>query len=338
MVFLRWGGAALALACLLAAAPACKASTEPVDASGRRVLRLGYMPNLTHAPALLGMATGLFAEALGSEVVLAPKVFVAGPSIVEATFAGELDVAYVGPNPAINAFVISNGHGLRIICGATSGGAQFVVRPEIRKPMDLADQKVASPAIANTQDISLRTWLAAQGLATKGGGERVSVIPIAPSETLRIFRMGQIAGAWAPEPWASRLVLEGGGVVLVDERDLWPGGVFPTTVLVASLPSLEARPALVQAFVRAHQEAVRRLHEDPEGSRAAIARYLGEVAKLPIPPEALSRAFTRMDFTTDPMDSALSTLADRAMRLGYLRPGASIQGLVDDRCAGGGPP
>ncbi|MBL8976754.1 MAG: ABC transporter substrate-binding protein, partial [Myxococcales bacterium] len=185
-------------------------------------LRLGYFPNITHAAALVGVSDGIFARQLGA-IKLETFTFNAGPAAIEALLSGSLDASYVGPNPAINAFVKSRGEAVRIIAGATSGGAFLVVRPEISSAADLRGQAVASPQLGGTQDVALRSWLATQGLKTdtSGGGD-VSVVPQENAQTLERFRDGKLAGAWVPEPWASRLVLEGGGKVLVDERDLWP--------------------------------------------------------------------------------------------------------------------
>lgn len=322
----------LTLLVLFACSVACRAPKHPVDAEGRPLLRLGYMPNLTHAPALLGLQSGLFQKRLGEEgVVLEPKAFVAGPSIIEALFAGEIDVAYVGPNPAINGFAVSEGTALRVVCGSTTGGASFVVRPRIRNPADLAGMRVAAPAIANTQDIALRTWLDDVGLGVKGEGGEVEVLPIAPSDIMNLFQRDQLVGAWLPEPWASRLVLQADGHVLVDERDLWEDGRFSTTVLVASGLALENRLELVDRFLAAHSEAVRRLVDEPEAALRQIDAFLQE-AGLPIRREVLTRAFAHMGFSTDPLPSALETLAERAARLGYLRKGVDTAAMMQLRC------
>lgn len=287
------------------------------------------MPNLTHAPALYGLEEGIFAERLGPSVVVEPKVFVAGPSVIEALFAGELDVAYVGPNPALNAFMVSGGKALRIIAGSTSGGAQLVVRPSIQGPRDLEGERLASPALANTQDIALRTWLRQEGLVGGRGGEGVEVVPIAPSDVLRLYQQGQIAGAWLPEPWASRLVIQEGGKVLVDERSLWPGGEFPTTVVIASTDAIRLRPDLVATFVAAHADVISVMERSPDQARQVVSRKLREELGYALPPEVIDRAYTSLDFTIDPMPQALEVLARRAVQLGYLSKLPDIDRAVD---------
>jgi NitT/TauT family transport system substrate-binding protein len=205
-------------------------SDWPWPAAGRArpdaappVLRLGYFANVTHAPAIWRRA-GLPAEALGPGVKLELRTFNAGPEAVEAIFSDALDISYIGPNPAINAFAQSGGEAIRIVAGATSGGAALVVNPKISAPAQLKGTRLATPQRGNTQDVALRAWLAENGLASdlEGGGD-VSILPQANAQTLETFRAGEIQGAWVPEPWATRLVLEGGGSVLVDERTLWPG-------------------------------------------------------------------------------------------------------------------
>src|SRR6185503_16835037 len=203
-------------------------SSAPVN------VRLGYFPNVTHAPALVGVEGGLFQKALGKNT-LDIKTYNAGPEEVTALLAGALDIGYIGPNPSVNAYVQSNGEAVRVVGGSTSGGAYLVVKPDINKASDLKGKRVASPQLGNTQDVALRAWLKKQGLKTdtQGGGD-VSIKPQDNSQTLDTFKQGVIAGAWVPEPWATRLVKEGGGKVLVDERSLWPGGQFVTTHLIVS--------------------------------------------------------------------------------------------------------
>ncbi|HEX6014842.1 MAG TPA: ABC transporter substrate-binding protein, partial [Geminicoccaceae bacterium] len=233
--------AALAAAPLVLAAAACggegSASDDPAPAAegGGAVadeLRLGYFANLTHAPALIGVQEGLFAEELG-DTTLTTQVFNAGPDVVEAIFAGALDASYIGPSPTINAYGQSEGDAVRIIAGAASGGAQLVVREGIESPDDLKGTTLATPQLGNTQDVALRTWLTEEGLenSIEGGGD-VTIAPTPNADTLNLFKAGEIDGAWLPEPWASRLVIEAGASVLVDERDLWPDGEFVTTHLI----------------------------------------------------------------------------------------------------------
>jgi NitT/TauT family transport system substrate-binding protein len=196
-------------------------------------LRLGYFPNLTHASAIAGIDKSYFEKSLGGRATLKTFTFNAGPQVVEAIFSNGLDASYIGPNPAINSFTKSNGEAVRIISGATSGGASLVVAAGISSPKDLKGKKLATPQLGNTQDVALRAWLATQGLKTdlQGGGD-LSIVNQANAEALEAFRTGAISGAWVPEPWASRLILEGGGKILINEADLWPGRRFVTTLIL----------------------------------------------------------------------------------------------------------
>lgn len=328
----RHVGSIAATVLLLLAGAGCEKQVggkpPPKGSGGKQLLRVGYFPNLTHAPALLGLTDGTFAKGLGPEVELQTFSFVAGPQAMEALFAGEIDLTYVGPNPAINAFQKSQGTALRVIAGATSGGAALVVKPEIADAAGLAGKRLCTPQLGNTQDVALRAWLKHQGLATKEKGGSVEVIPTAPADTLSLFQRGEIAGAWVPEPWASRMVLEGGGKVLVNEETLWPGGVFPTTVLIASPAVLEAQPELVRRFVRAHQEVVERLQKDPVASREKVGKRLAEETGKALPPAVLERAFAQLKFTTDTFGPQLARSAEEAKSLGFLKS-ADITGLVD---------
>ena len=213
----------VAVAVLASILAACSSGSP--KASGTAVLRLGYYPNLTHATAIVGVDQGIFAKDLGSKVQLKTSTFTAGPEEVTALFADALDAAYMGPNPAINAYIKSRGQAVRIISGATSGGAFLVVKKSINSAADLKGKTIAAPQLGNTQDVALRNWLKSKGLrTTTAGGGDVKILDQDNATSLDTFKQGQIDGAWVPEPWASRLVVEGGAKVLVVERDLWPGG------------------------------------------------------------------------------------------------------------------
>ena len=195
------------------------ASSEPVT------LRLGYFANTTHAPAIVGIEHGDFAKALGDNVTLEPSIFNAGPAAVEAIFGGALDASFIGPNPSINAYAQSNGSAVRVVSGTASGGAYLVVKPDVTSAADLKGKTLATPQLGNTQDVALRTWLKSKGYETDtAGGGDVKILPQDNSQTIDTFKAGQIDGAWVPEPYATRLVTEGGGKILVDEKDLWPNG------------------------------------------------------------------------------------------------------------------
>jgi NitT/TauT family transport system substrate-binding protein len=295
---------------------------EASDVEGApAVVRLGYFANVTHAPAIVAMEQGWFAEALGAGVALEPRTFNAGPEAVEALFSEALDVTYIGPNPAINAFAQSEGQAIRIVAGATSGGAALVVQPAITKPAELAGRKLASPQLGNTQDVALRAWLKTQGLSAnlEGGGD-VAIVPQANAQTLETFRAGEIQGAWVPEPWATRLVLEGGGAVLVDERSLWPDGRFVTTHVVVRTQFLEQHPELVAAVLRAHVRAVDFTNAEPATAREIVNAGIAKITGKPLPAAVIDGAWEKLSFTVDPIAASLRKSAEDATAVGLLDP------------------
>lgn len=295
-------------------------------------LRLGYFPNLTHAQALVGIARGEFKREFGSVVELTPKLFNSGPSAIEALLADEVDLAYVGPSPAINGFIRSDGQALNVIAGAASGGAVFVRRADVvlERKEDYAGKRFAAPQIGNSQDISLRTYLNELGYVTKEKGGNVEVLPLANPDILTLFLRKEIDGAWVPEPWGAILVNKGCGAILVDERDLWPDGKFATTLLVASKKILRERPEWVRRFLKVHLELTLWIQRNPEEAKQWINSQITQLTRKPIPQQILNEAFSRFEVTFDPMPGSLETYFQRARRLKYIKQG-SIDGLYDAR-------
>lgn len=307
----------------------CGSDASTTAASGKVTLRLGYFANITHAPALVGLGKGLFAASLGSNVTLQPATFNAGPEAIEALFSGAIDAAFIGPNPAINAFVKSKGSAIRIVSGATSGGAFLVVRPEITTAAQLKGDKLATPQLGNTQDVALRAWLKAQGLAadTSGGGD-VSILPQENAATLDAFKSGEIDGAWIPEPWATRLVQEGGGSVLLDERDLWPDGKYVTTQLVVATSFLTAHPDVVQHLIEGEFAAISHINADPAAAQQATNDEIEKITQKRIKDKVLAAAWANLTFTIDPIASSLKQSAANATGVGLLDP-ADLTGIYD---------
>jgi NitT/TauT family transport system substrate-binding protein len=320
----RW----LALVVLLLAGCAGEQATAPQTANKIEV-RLGYFPNLTHATALYGVAKGIFANKLGDNVTLTPTIFNAGPDAVTALFAGALDATYIGPSPTINAFSKSNGEAVRVISGATSGGAFLVVRSGIESPADLRGKKLATPQLGNTQDVALRAWLADKGFRTdlQGGGE-VSILPQPNSQAVEALQAGAIDGAWIPEPYASQAISKGGAHVLVDERDLWPNGRYVTTQLIVRTAFLQEHPDLVRALLEAQVEANDAVNADGAAAQQVVARQLKAITGSAIDPEVLASAWQNLVFTNDPIAASLLTSAQRAEKLGLLED-VSLDGLYD---------
>src|SRR5215207_7837925 len=221
----------------------------------QKILRIGYFPNINHAQAVIGIGNGDFQRALGDNVRLEPIIFNAGPSAIESLLANRIDVSYIGPNPVINGYVVSDGKDVRVIAGASSAGASFVVRNDavINSVDDLGGKKFASPQLGNTQDVALRKYLQDNGFKTTENGGNVTVVPVANADILTLFLKKDIDGAWVPEPWATRLLNEATGKIFVDERDLWPPeGKFVTANIIVRPDYLNENPDIIQKLLAAH--------------------------------------------------------------------------------------
>jgi NitT/TauT family transport system substrate-binding protein len=318
--------AAVLLLAVTATAGACGSDRSVATPSGPTTVRLGYFPNITHATAILGVDQDIFAEALGRDR-LESTTFNAGPAAIEALLSEAIDAAYIGPSPTVNAWARSKA--ITIISGATSGGAALVVKPSITSVAQLEGTTIATPQLGNTQDVALRHWLKEQGLAsdTSGGGD-VSITPQENSQTLDSFKAGDIDGAWVPEPWATRLVQEGGGRVLVDEKDLWPGGKFVTTHLVVRTEFLEQHPGTVRRLLEAQIEANELINANTEEAQNIVNDAIGELTGKPLRLETIRAAWSNLTFTNDPAVASLSKSAAHAVDVGLLEP-VDLEGIYD---------
>lgn len=313
-------GATLAAASLLLLA-GCSAtpSGAPSEATEITTVRLGYFPNLTHAPALIGTQKSLFKTELKAiDLAVTPTAFNAGPDVVTALFADSLDCSYIGPNPAINAYVQSEGAAVRIVAGSTSGGAALVVREGVDAPADLAGLTIATPQLGNTQDVAARNWLADQGFETdvEGGGD-VSIKPQSNSDGLAAFSSGEIDGAWVPEPWVASYV-KAGARVLQNEADLWDGGQFVTTVILCRTDFVDQYPEAVTALLKGHLAALDFIAEDSKGAQEAVNLSLAGLTGSAIDEAVLAAAWENVAFTSDPLSATLVTSADHAVTVGLL--------------------
>jgi NitT/TauT family transport system substrate-binding protein len=290
-------------------------------------LRLGFFPNVTHATAIVGVENGIFEAALGTSK-LETSQFNAGPAAIEALFAGALDATFIGPNPAINAFA-KDSDSIRIVAGATSGGAYLVVKPGITDVAGLEGKKIATPQLGNTQDVALRYWLKENGLETtpEGGGD-ISIVPQENSQTLETFKAGQIDGAWVPEPWATRLIQEGGATVLLDEKSLWAGGEYVTTHLIVRKEFLDEHPAVVAKLVEGLVEANTFVNDNSDEAKTivndAIEKYTGKRIADPV----IDSAWENLTFTYDPIAHSLFGSAEHAEAVGLLDP-VELDGIYD---------
>ena len=297
-----------------------------------RVVHVGYFPNITHSQALIGKATGKFDQALAPSAKVEWKEFNAGPSVVEALFAGALDIAYIGPNPTIAGYTRSQGAALRVIAGATSGGAGLVVRPAsgINGVKDFHGKRIATPQLGNTQDVALRAWLRAQGLSPREKGGDVQVIPIANPDQLTLFRKGEIDAAWAPEPWAARLVHEAGGRLFLDERDLWPNRQFVAAEVIVRTDFLKQYPDLVKTWIHTHVTLTNWINKNQAEAKRILNEEIKRETSKSFPAEVLDDAFSRLEVTYDPLRDSLLRDAQQAYELGFLgKQAPDLSGLVD---------
>ncbi len=293
-------------------------------------LRLGFLENITHAPALIGVKEGFFTKNLGNNVTLKLYPFSTGTEEATALLAGQLDAAYVGPNPAIKAWQQSSGSLIKIISGAASGGAQLVVNTKITKLSQLKGQKLATPSLGNTQDVALRYWLKGQGLTTtQTGGGDVPITPITPnSDAVLAFEAGKIAGGWEPAPYDAEMVAAGGHV-LVNEASLWPGGKFVTTNLVVTQSFLGAHPTVVSDLLKGQIEANSFIASNRSAAETAANAELDSLSGKSLKPAILAAAFDQVTFTNDPIASSLITDAQHAVAVGLLTPVKNLGSIYD---------
>jgi NitT/TauT family transport system substrate-binding protein len=296
--------------------------------SDQTTLRLGYFPNITHAPAIVGVKKNFFTEKLGPNVKLDTKTFNAGPDALTALLSGALDVAFIGPNPTVNGWVQTKGKGVVVVAGAASGGVSFVVKPEINTAQDLKGTVVSSPQLGNTQDVALRYWLKQQGLtATREGGGDVSIKPQANSDIVTSFSTGAIAGAWVPEPYASQLVAKG-GKVLVDERTLWPNGQFVITNVLVSRTFYDKHKDVVKNLIAGEIAANDWIKANPAEAQAVTSDAIGKITGKPLDPKLVAAAWPKLTFTADPLAATLKAGADHAVEVGLLEQ-PDLTGLYD---------
>jgi NitT/TauT family transport system substrate-binding protein len=296
---------------------------------GADTLKLGYFPNVTHASAVLGVADGTFQEALG-DTKLETATFNAGPAAIEALLSGAIDATFIGPNPAINAFAKSNGDALRIVSGATNNGAALVVKTDINSAADLKGKTLATPQLGGTQDVALRKYLLDNGLKVQTtGGADVDIVNQENADTLNAFKNGEIDGAWLPEPWSSRLVLEAGAKVLVDEKTLWPDEKFQTTILISSRQFLADHPETIQALIQGEVAETAAIEADPTGSQAALNKAIGELTGKPLADTTIQAAFGNIEPTWDPLAGTLDTIAANGVEAGTLAEKPDLNGIYD---------
>jgi NitT/TauT family transport system substrate-binding protein len=297
--------------------------------SGRcaEVLRVGHFPNLTHAQALIGhyhsRATNGWFERYLPGVPVEWHVFNAGPSAMEAILTGAIDLAYVGPNPAINAHLRTKGEEIRIVAGACSGGSYLVVQADgrIRTEADLRGKKIATPQLGNTQDVAARTYFRSQGMKVTLTGGDLFLIPTANSDQLLLFAKGDLDAVWTIEPWVSRIESQAKGKIFLAEKDVWPqtNGRYVTTHLVASTKVLRNRSDVVKRWLQAHVELTQWANTNSVEARRIANAELKNETRRDLSPAVLDSAWARIELTHDPVSLSLRKSADDAFALGFIK-------------------
>ncbi|HXX96310.1 MAG TPA: ABC transporter substrate-binding protein [Candidatus Bathyarchaeia archaeon] len=305
--------------------------TESSSHTASAILRIGYFPILNHAQAVIGLAKGDFQEAVGKEITIKPEVFGSGPPLIEALFANQIDLAYVGPNPTINGYVVSDGKALKIISGASSGGTVFVVRNDsgIKSIKDFGNKRFATPQVGNTQDVALRKYLLQNGYKTKDEGGNVEVISAQISDIFTLMLTKQIDGAWVPEPWGTKLVKEANGRIFLDERVLWPQGKYITANIIARTDYLRDNPGTVKKFLGAHIDETSWINSHKSEAMDIFNEQLKALTGHIIKPDELKEAWSRIGFTYDPLKPTLLKSANDSLKIGFLRTPPNLTGIYD---------
>jgi len=301
-----------------------------LDQSSQSKIRVAFFPSIGHAVPIVGIENGIFEKGIGEQIQIETKLFDSGPQVIESIFASSIDVAYVGPGPVINGFLKSHGKDIRILDGAASGGASFIIQPDsgLDSIENFDGKRIASPQISNSQDVSLRYYLASNDLKPVEKGGTVFVLNISNPDIYTLFAKGDIDGAWVPEPWATMLVQDLDGVRLFNEEKLWPNEQFASVLLIARTDYLENNHELVQNWLKSHKETVAWINSNPEQSKSIFESFLKKHMGKSLPTKIIDESFSNLTITSDPIKNSVIIFAERADSLGYLgRSGYNLDGI-----------
>ena len=306
------------------------ASCSPPPPSQKTVLRVGHFPNITHVQALVAHhlsreGKGWFEQRLGPDVEIQWFIYNAGPSAMEAIFVDSIDLAYVGPSPALNAYSKARGEEIRIVAGSANGGAGLVVQPDsnLKTAVDFRGKKIATPQLGNTQDVSCRAWLANGGLHITQLGGDAQVLPTQNPEQLSLFQQKSVDAVWTVEPWVSRLEMEAGGKVIVEESD------SITTVLVSSVKLMEKHRELLKKFVQAHNELTEWIKKNPDEAQKIVQAELTELMKKQMSADLIAHSWKRIVLTNDVARESLEAFVGNAQKAGFLQDAPNLNRLVE---------
>ena len=296
-------------------------------------IRVAFFPSIGHIIPIVGLEEKFFEKGIGEEKQIETKLFDSGPQVIESIFAGSIDIAYVGPGPIINGFLKSDGKDIKILSGAASGGASFIIQPNsgLESLENFDGKRIASPQISNSQDVSLRYYLESHGLKSVEKGGTVFVLNISNPDIYTLFAKGDIDGAWVPEPWATILVQELDGIRLFNEEKLWPDEEFASVLLVVRTKYLENNPETVQKWVDSHEKTVTWINSNPNKSKSLFSNFLIDYMGKSLPTKIIDESFSNISITSDPIKNSVIIFAERADSLGYLgRSGYNLDGIFYD--------
>ncbi|MGY5151843.1 MAG: ABC transporter substrate-binding protein [Candidatus Nitrosopumilus sp. bin_6a] len=293
-------------------------------------IRIAYFPNIGHAIPIVGIEKGFFEASIGNTTKIETRVFDSGPQAIESLFANSIDVAYVGPGPAINGFLNSENHNVKILAGAASGGASFIVHPlsEINTASDFAGKKIAAPQIGNTQDVSLRNYLSEHGLKPAEKGGSVIIYNIPNPDIYTLFVKGDIDGAWVAEPWATILEYELNGKRLFHEEELWTNNEFASVLLIGNTNFVEKNPTLIKNLLKSNSDTADWINQNPMETRIIFNDFLNSHLGQSLSDDVVDVALSNLVITDDPLPDSVHSFAEKADALGYLgRNGYDLSGI-----------
>ena len=299
------------------------------DNSGNEI-RVAFFPSISHAVPIVGIENNIFQENLTEQKIIEVKIFDSGPQVIESLFAKSIDLAYVGPGPIINGFLKSNGQDLKILAGAANGGASFIIQKDsgLDSIENFQGKRIASPQISNTQDVSLRHYLTTHGLKPVDKGGTVFVINISNPDIYTLFAKGDIDGAWVPEPWATILVEELGGIRLFNESQFWPEKQFSSVLLIGRTNFVEQNPEIVEKWILSNQKTAEWINSNPDKTKMIYNEFMQDYMGKTFSKKIVDESFSNLEITSDPIKNSVLTFAERADSLGYLgRSGYNLDGL-----------
>ena len=293
-------------------------------------IRVAFFPSIGHIIPIVGLEEKIFEKGIGEEKQIETKLFDSGPQVIESIFSGSIDIAYVGPGPIINGFLKSDGKDIKILSGAASGGASFIIQPNsgLESLENFDGKRIASPQISNSQDVSLRHYLESHGFKSVEKGGTVFVLNISNPDIYTLFAKGDIDGAWVPEPWATILVQELDGIRLFNEEKLWPNEEFASVLLIVRTEYLENNPGTIQKWVESHEKIVTWINSNPDKSKSLFSSFLIDYMGKSLPTKIIDESFSNITITSDPIKNSVIIFAERADSLGYLgRDGYNLDGI-----------